>query len=96
MEAAWPQHRVLLGVLRLQKQHLRHHQRRHAVLDRTGDEDDALLQEARKNVVGPFAAVGLLDHHGHQVLHVGVDGISQTALPKAWRANESRRLAKTT
>ena len=30
---------------------------------RPGDEDDALLQQARIDVVGALAAVGLLDHH---------------------------------
>ncbi len=33
------------------------------VVDRRADEDDAVLQQARKDVVGAFAAVGLLDHH---------------------------------
>ena len=32
-----------------------------------GDEDDALLEQPRKDVVGALAAVGLLDHHGDEV-----------------------------
>jgi len=34
------------------------------ILDRSGQKDDALLQQARKNVVGALAAVGLLDTIG--------------------------------
>ena len=40
------------------------------VFDRARDEDDALLQEARIDVIGPLAAVGLLDHHGHQGVQI--------------------------
>jgi len=58
-----------------EEQKLGYHERRHAILDRSGDEDDAFLQEARKNVVGAFAAVGLLDHHRHEV-HVGFHRIA--------------------
>src|SRR4029079_7731406 len=46
--------------------------------DRPRDENDALLEETRKDVVGPFAAVGLLDHHRHEI-HVGFDGIFQSS-----------------
>jgi hypothetical protein len=38
--------------------------------DRARDKDDALLQQARIDVIGPLAAVGLLDHHGHQRVQV--------------------------
>jgi hypothetical protein len=61
---------LFLRVLRLQKQQLRRDQGGHLVLDRAGDEDDALLQEARIDVIGPLAAVGLLDHAGHQRVQV--------------------------
>ena len=67
---------LLLRSLGLQEQELRHHQGRHPVLDRTGDEDDALLEEPRIDVVGPLAADGLLDHHGDDVVHVRIAGIS--------------------
>src|SRR5205823_10258156 len=33
--------------------------RRHHILDRTGDEDDALLQQTREDVVGALAPVGV-------------------------------------
>ena len=62
-------------------------QRRHVVLDRTGDEDDPLLQQARIDVVGALAAVGLLDHHRHE-LHVGVDGVFH-GLPSAGRCRQA-------
>jgi len=35
------------------------------VFDLAGDEDDALAQQARIDVVGAFAATGGLDDHGH-------------------------------
>ena len=62
-------------ILRFKEQQLRHHQRGDAVVDRAGDEDDPFLQQARINVIGALAAVGLLDHHGNEMLHVGIDGI---------------------
>src|SRR5207344_2036829 len=65
-----------LRVLGLQEQQLRNHQGGNAILDRPSDEDNPLLQEPRVDVVGPLATVGLLDHHGHQIIHVGIDGIS--------------------
>jgi hypothetical protein len=65
----------LLRILGFEEQQLRDDQRRHAVLDRTGQEDDALLQQARENVVSAFTAVGLLDHHRNKV-HVGFNGIA--------------------
>src|SRR6185503_9715675 len=48
----------------------------HAVVDGPDDEDDPLLQEARIDVIGALAAVGLLDHHRHQQVVVGLDGIA--------------------
>ena len=65
----------LLRIVGLQEQELGDDQRRHAVFDRTGEENDALFQKARENVVGAFAAVGLFDDHRHEV-HVGFDGIA--------------------
>ena len=32
------------------------------------DEDDAVLQQPREDVVGAFATVGLLDHHGYELI----------------------------
>ena len=63
---------LFLRVLRLQKQQLRRDQRGHLVLDGARDEDDALLEQARIDVIGSLAAVGLLDHHGHQRVQVDI------------------------
>jgi len=46
------------------------------ILDNAGDEDDALLQEQRKDVVGALAAVGLLDDHRHERGHFRFVGIA--------------------
>src|SRR6185295_13716448 len=51
----------------------------HVVLDAAGDEDDALLQEARENVISPLTPVGLLDHHRNEVV-IGRNGISHGPL----------------
>jgi hypothetical protein len=45
------------------------------VFDRPGDEDDALLQETRIDVVGALAPVGLLDHHRHKRVQIDVGWI---------------------
>src|SRR5579872_97677 len=58
---------VPIGVLGLQKQHLRDHQIGDVVVDGRADEDDAVLQQAREDVVCTLAAVGLFDHHRDQL-----------------------------
>ncbi len=63
---------LFLRIVGLQEQELGNHQRGHHVLDRTADEDDALLQEAREDVIGALAAVGLLDHHRNESIHIDV------------------------
>ena len=68
------QRNLLLRIIGLEEEELRNHKRRHPVLDRTGDEDDAFLQEPRKDIVGPLAADGLLDHHGDEIVHRGIAG----------------------
>src|SRR5712692_1688425 len=57
---------VLLRVFGLQEQQLRRHQVGHVVVYARADKDDVVLQQARIDVVGALAAVGLLDHHGYQ------------------------------
>ena len=59
-----------LRIVGLEEQELGDDEGGHAILDRAGDEDDPLLEKPRIDVVGPFPAVGLLDHHGNEVLHV--------------------------
>jgi hypothetical protein len=54
---------VLVGVLALEEQQLRDDQVRHRVVDRPDEEDHALLEQARVDVVGALAAPRLLDHH---------------------------------
>jgi ferredoxin len=57
---------VLVRILGLQEQQLRDDQVGHVVLDRTHEEDHPLLEQARVDVVGAFAAGSLLDHHRHE------------------------------
>ena len=56
----------LLGIFGLKKQKLSGHQAGAVILDRTGDEDQPFLEQARIDVVGALAPGGLLDHHRHQ------------------------------
>jgi hypothetical protein len=72
---------VHLDVLRppglVQEEELRHHRVRDLVVDRGADEDDAVLEEARVDVVGPLAAARTLDDEGdeglrfHRGFHAG-------------------------
>src|ERR1700716_1107500 len=74
MEAAWRidvDRHLFLGILGLEKQELRDDERRHAVIDWTGEKNNALLQHPRIDVVGPLPAGGLLDHGGDQVAQIG-------------------------
>src|SRR5690606_38394097 len=79
---------VLLGILRLEEQHLRHDHVRHVVVDGADEEDHPLLEQARVDVVGPFATAGLLDHHGNEVQ--GCFGLVHCHL-SAWLLWESPR-----
>ena len=56
---------IFVGIFALEKQQLRDHQIREAVVDGTADENDALLQEPRVNVERTLAARALLDDHGN-------------------------------
>jgi hypothetical protein len=47
-------------------QQLGHDQVGHLVVDRLAEEDDALVEQPRVDVEGPFAARVLLDDHGHE------------------------------
>ena len=66
---------VLVGVFRLQEQHLRDHQVGRRVVHRTDQEDDPFLEQARVDVVGAFATAALLDDHGHQPQTLGLEGL---------------------
>ena len=67
---------VLVRVLRLQEQQLGADQRADLVVDRPGQEDDPLLQQAGVDVEGALAPGGLLHHHRHQIVGVDLDGIA--------------------
>ena len=60
---------VLVRIFRLQEQQLRDHQVRHVIFDRADDEDHALLQQARVDVISTFAASSLLDDHRNEIHH---------------------------
>src|SRR5690606_11019943 len=77
---------ILLRVLGLQEEELRADQRTDHIIDRPGNEDDPLLQQARIDIVGTLATVGLLDHHGYERVHVDVQRIAhwQTSLRHTW------------
>ena len=62
---------VLLAVFHLQKEQLRDDQVRDVIVDRRADKNDAVLEQARINIVAALAAAGLLDHHRNE------DGLRQ-------------------
>src|SRR5207247_8120230 len=64
---------VLVRILRLEMEKLRHDQVRDLVVDGRAEEDDPLVEQARVDVERALAARGLLDHHrNHMVLdHAG-------------------------
>src|SRR5216684_1247143 len=57
---------VALGIFGLQEEHLRSGEVGDVIVDGRTDKNDVLFQQARINVVGAFAAAGLLDHHGYK------------------------------
>ena len=66
---------VLVRVLALQEEQLGDDQVRHHIVDRGAQEDDAVLEQARVDVIGTLAAAGLLDDvgNGDEVLLVHGD-----------------------
>ena len=63
---------VLVRILAFQEQQLGHDEVGHLVVDRTDQEDHALFQQARVDVVGALAAAALLDHHRHEAEGLGI------------------------
>ena len=69
---------------------MRADERGRVVIDRTGDEDQALFQEARENIKGALASAGLLDNCRDQI-HISrariKHGITfrRIALPRIWQ-----------
>ena len=54
---------VLVGVFCFKEEHLCDNEVGGGVIDRADEEDDPLFQQAGVDVVGAFAATGLLDDH---------------------------------
>ncbi len=75
---------LFLGVFGLKKEKLGGDQAGAVILDRTGDEDHPLLEQARIDVVGALAAGGLLDHHRHQRVHIDVAWVVHQPQPFEW------------
>jgi hypothetical protein len=71
----------LLGVFGLKKQQLGGQKAGAVILDRTGDEDQPFLEQARIDVEGALAAGGLFDHHRHQGVVVEFRRIGHEAAP---------------
>jgi hypothetical protein len=69
------------GILGLKEQKLRADQAGHAVMHRARKENDPLFEHAGEDVIGPFAAAGLFDHHRDKGVHVEVYGIAHGNLP---------------
>ena len=59
---------VLLRVAHLQKQHLCDHGVGHRIIDGGAEENDAIHEQTRINIVSAFAATGLFHHMGDQVI----------------------------
>ncbi len=59
---------VLVGILGLQVQELRHDEVADGVVDRRPEEHDPLLEQARVDVERALAAAGLLDDDGNEVV----------------------------
>ncbi len=80
------------GILRCEEQQLRGHQVGHVVVNRRADENDVILQQARINIVGALAAVGLLDHHGNERCRVRIrtSCLSHSEFCRALRSPEPR------
>ena len=56
---------ILIGVLRLQIEHLGDDQGGRRVVDLLGKDDDTVIQQAGIDVIRPFAAAGLFDDVGN-------------------------------
>ena len=52
---------VLIGILRLEIEHLRHDQARGGAVDLFGQDDDTVVEQAGEDIVRPLAAAGLFN-----------------------------------
>ena len=80
-----------LAGLRLEEEELRDHQRRDVVVDGAHEADDAVLEQARVDVVAALAPAGLLDDDGHEGRVRG--GSPRRATPdRVWKEERMRSL----
>ena len=82
---------VLVRVVPLEEEHLRDDEVGRVVIDLAAEEDDAVLQQARIDIVRPLAAVGLFHDHRDQV-H-GVTILPAAAQGRAALRRRSRQLS---
>jgi hypothetical protein len=61
---------VLVGVLGFEEQQLRDDQVGDFVVDPSAEEDHAVLEKARVDVIRAFAATAFFDDHGNEAAHV--------------------------
>ena len=54
---------ILFGILPFQEQHLRYHQACSRLIDLIAEHNDAVVEQAGKNIELPFSPAGLLDYH---------------------------------
>src|SRR5207237_3376517 len=80
---------LLVRILALEEQHLRDHDVRHVVVDGRAEEDDAVLEEPRVDVVRTLAAVCLLHHERHR--DVGHRTVSCIELTSSWTSPAARQ-----
>ena len=57
---------ILVRILGLQVQKLRHHQAGSGIIDFFRQENNAVIQQARKNIIAAFSPTGLLNNIGNQ------------------------------
>src|SRR5207249_2795395 len=57
---------VLLRVFHLQEEQLRDHEIRYVIINRRSNENDAVFEQPRINVIAALATPSLLHHHRHQ------------------------------
>ena len=56
---------VFFRIFRFEKQQLSDDEVGEDIVDRSAQENDAVFQESRIDIVGPFAPIGLLNDNGH-------------------------------
>gem|GEM_PF-707658 len=65
-----------MKVFKKEVKELRDDDIRDVVVDRPADEDDAILQETRINIVGALSSIRPLNHHGNITVHIAVHAIT--------------------